>query len=74
MKKIIYLLVKSNNSGMKKFKKSETWELKAIPGNFHKSGTYVKIFSHLQLNFMKNWYQLQNLKIQWIHAYRILKF
>ena len=74
MKKITYLLLKSQKSMAKKFKTTETWKLYAILGNFHKSRTYFKMFSPKQPNFMKNWYQLQNLKIQWIYENRILTF
>ena len=63
MKKLMYLLLKFRKSKTKKFKTTETWKLYTILGNFHKSKTYFEMFCHIQPNFMKNWYQLHNLKI-----------
>ena len=74
MKKIMYLLLKSQKSKTKKFKTTETWKLYSSLGNFHKSRAYVKMFSHIQPNFMKNWDWLHNLKIQWIYENRIFTF
>ena len=58
----------------KKFKTTETCKLFATLCNFHKFRTYVKMFSHIQPNFMKNWDWLHNLKIQWIYENRIFTF
>ena len=61
------LLLKSKKSEIKKFKNIKTCKLNAILYNFHNFGANLKIFSSLQLNFMENRYQIQNLKIWWIH-------
>ena len=73
MKKIVSLLVKSKKSEIKKFKNIKTCKLNAILDNFHNFGANLKIFSSLQLNFMENRYQIQNLKIWWIHENSYLK-
>ena len=73
MKKIMSLLLKSKKSEIKKFKNIKTCKLNAILDNFHNFGTNLKIFSSLQHNFMKNRYQVQNLKIWWIHENSYLK-
>ena len=73
MKKIMSLLLKSKKSEIKKFKNIKTCKLNAILDNFHNFGANLKIFSSLQLNFMENRYQIQNLKIWWIHENSYLK-
>ena len=73
MKKIMSLLLKSQKCEIKKFKNIETCKLNAILDNFHNFGTNLKIFSSLQHNFMKNRYQVQNLKIWWIHENSYVK-
>ena len=67
------LLLKSRKSEIQKFKNIETCQLNAILANFYNFGTNLKIFSSLQLNFMKNRYQVQNLKIWWIHENSYVK-
>ena len=54
------LLLKSQKSEIKNFKNIETCKSNAILelDNFHNFGTNIKIFSSLQLNFMKNRYQV----------------
>ena len=67
------LLLKSQKSEIKKFKNIETCKLNAILDNFHNFGTNLKILSSLQHNFMKNRYQVQNLKNWWIHENSYVK-
>ena len=52
------LLLKSRKSEIQKFKNIETCQSNPILANFHNFGTNLKIFSSLQLNFMKNRYQV----------------
>ena len=73
MKKIMCLLLKSRKFEIQKFKNIETCQFNAIFANFHNFGTNLKIFSSLQHNFMKNQYQVQNLKIWWIHENSYVK-